>query len=64
VIARLARGNFLNSRSSTQDLKGDILLMPTGPKHVYAWDEYEDGKWVTYERECRCMLGNDHHEPV
>jgi len=38
--------------------------MPTGPKHVYAWDEYEDGKGVTYERECRCMLGNDHHEPV
>ena len=36
--------------------------MPTGPKHIYAWDEYEDGKWVDYQRECRCMLGDDHHE--
>lgn len=36
--------------------------MPTGPKHIYAWDEYEDGRWVPHQRECRCMIGDDHHE--
>lgn len=36
--------------------------MPTGPKHIYGWDEHEDGRWVPHERECRCMIGDDHHE--
>lgn len=39
-----------------------ICFMPTGPKHIYAWEARENGEWVHHERECRCTIGDDHHE--
>ena len=36
--------------------------MPAGPKHIYTWEDHEDGKWIHRERECRCTIGDDHHQ--
>jgi hypothetical protein len=33
--------------------------MPTGPKHVRAW---EDMAGVHHEEDCRCTIGEDHHD--
>lgn len=36
--------------------------MGKGQKHIYSWEELEDGEWVHHERECECEHDDDHHE--
>lgn len=42
--------------------RGEVNDMPTGPKHLHGYDVMENGTFVTMEEDCRCMIGEDHHD--
>jgi hypothetical protein len=36
--------------------------MPTGARHFRLWDEEIGGVVVEQSEECRCTIGEDHHD--
>lgn len=37
--------------------------MPTGPRHIHSYEvNYLDGRVEHIEEDCRCMIGDDHHD--